>query len=724
MSDPEWIKIKFAGGIFPDEAPGEAEAHWRDGSWVRFVMSEDGKSPAMQVMGGWEKASTDQFSGKARNILQHATNAGYGYAQMGTHTSTWALFDGSLYFTTPIITYGTLSNPFTVSSIGTTTVSVAHTAHGRATGDFVNFPQSPVVTGSGITLTSGHYAVTKVDADNYTITASMVSTATASGVGGTVDYEYFLAAGNEYSLGGAGYGTGLYNAGAYGRASTDPFAARTWTMAPFGQNVIGAPRGGGVYEASPYFTTSDLAELVTNGSFTGASTGWTLGAGWAYGANAVTATLSNAALSQNLSVTAGTWNVVKFTVSGYAAGSLQVSVGGTAVGSAITANGRYFLRFWGGSGGTQSLAFTGTGLTATIDDVSAKILGTFAPVANAPTQVTGVLVTPQGHVECWGAIPTGETVFDPMCLKGSNADDAQDWTIQIGSDALEEFLYGGSRIVTGVVGGDKVYYLTDATLWERTYRGQPSLIWSSQQKGDDCGCIGINAACFAAGRLWWMGNNRTFWVYDGTQPQPLICPGSKWVFDHIQFIQQDLIQCWHNAAFKEVWWMWPDQRDLTNEVSRYAAYNYVTGVWTFGSRVRTAFGPPRQGGYPIGAGADSYLYYHEKSDSAAGSALDWFIRSGAFDIGDGNTLAEVSGYIPDTQDQAGAYSIRFYGYEMNQNSTPEDSGQISVMPSTTDVQSFFVQGRQIEWELRGNDAPSRLRLGNPRFLIQDTGNQF
>lgn len=311
MADPEWIKMPFIAGAYPDEAPSEAENHWREVSWVRWVLSNAGKTPALQVMGGWEKASFDQFAGKIRNILQYSTNLTYPVAAMGSHTSTWSLFDGELYFTTPIVTYGTLTNPFTVSN-GSATVTVNHTAHGRATGDYVNFPDSP--TFNGITLALGHYVITKIDADNYTFTADSAATSGGAGVGGTLDYEYFLGAGNEYGLGGAGYGTGAYSSGTYGGTTTAQFVARTWKMATLGQNVIGAPRNGGVYELAPYFTSSDLAELVTNGTFTGSATGWTLGVNWAYGANNAAATLSNAALSQSINVTAGTWNILKFNI--------------------------------------------------------------------------------------------------------------------------------------------------------------------------------------------------------------------------------------------------------------------------------------------------------------------------------------------------------------------------------------------------------------------------
>lgn len=722
MADPEWVKFPFIAGQYPDETPGEAKLHWKDGSWIDFEKTEDGKTPALTVQAGWEKYTSQTFAGKIRKILQYTTNAGYPVAALLGGTSTWAAADAVMYFTTPIVTYGQLTNAFTVASIGTATVSVAHTAHGRATGDYVNFPESPVVTGTGITLTSGKYAVTKTDADNYTVTASMVSTATASGVGGTVDYEYFLAAGNEYGLGGAGFGTGNFGSGLYGRSSSTTFDARVWTCGMFGQNVIAAPKGGGVYESSPYFTATDLAELVTNGSFA-VDANWTKGANWSIAAGVATAATATSDLSQSITITAGTWNLIKLTV-GYTSGTVQPKLNGSSVGSAISAAGRYFLRVWGGNGGAQTLAFTGAAFVGTLDDVSVKILGTFAPLANAPTACTGVTVSPYLHVVTWGAIPAGKSVADPMLVKTSDAEDGQTWSVAIANEAREYFLATGSRIITVVVGGQQMFALTDAGLEVASYVASPSVVWRWDPKGAGCGCIGINAAGFAAGRLWWMGNNRTFWVYDGSSVQPITCPGTKWVFDNQQSAQQDLIQFFHNPKRKLVMWSWPDKRDNTNEVSRYAAYKYDQGTWLFGSRVRTAYGEAQSFGYPMAAGTDSILYLHEKGDTADGGPLDWYARSGAFDIGDGNTLHEISGYIPDVQDQGGAYTIRFYGYEMNKNSTPEDTGALTVLPSTTSLMNFFCQGRQSEMELRGNDAPARLRWGPPRLLLQDTGNQF
>src|SRR3954468_12088737 len=71
-----------------------------------------------------------------------------------------------------------------------------------------------------------------------------------------------LAAGNESSGGGLGYGTGTYGSGVYGGASTAEFRPRTWSLANWGEHLIACPRRGGVYEWAA--VTATPAAAVTN----------------------------------------------------------------------------------------------------------------------------------------------------------------------------------------------------------------------------------------------------------------------------------------------------------------------------------------------------------------------------------------------------------------------------------------------------------------------------
>lgn len=118
----------------------------------------------------------------------------------------------------------------------------------------------------------------------------------------------------------------------------------------------------------------DFAEYVVNGDFAD-DTIWTKGAGWAIAAGVATATTSSAALSQTIAtLEAGRAYTVTYTAT-RSAGSVIVSLGGTA-GTARSTSATFSEVIVCGS--TTTLAITGTGFSGTVDDVkvTAWTLGT------------------------------------------------------------------------------------------------------------------------------------------------------------------------------------------------------------------------------------------------------------------------------------------------------------------------------------------------------------
>lgn len=117
--------------------------------------------------------------------------------------------------------------------------------------------------------------------------------------------------------------------------------------------------------------------LLTNGAFTGNSTGWTLDADWSYGANAVSkvAGAANRSLSQSgLSLASSVVYRVGFTISAWSAGNLlpRLQGGATANGTQLNfgaGNGRKSQKITGTASHTtmQFTAFATTELT--LDDV-------------------------------------------------------------------------------------------------------------------------------------------------------------------------------------------------------------------------------------------------------------------------------------------------------------------------------------------------------------------
>jgi len=134
-------------------------------------------------------------------------------------------------------------------------------------------------------------------------------------------------------------------------------------------------------------TASLGSEKVTNGTFTGNATGWTLGAGWAYSSNNVAHTAgSTAAMSQDTGEVAGEYYLVSFVVS-YTTGQvslkgkLTTTIGGTQAGIWANSNGSlnasgYFsntVNYIVKATNTNDLTFTPTtDFNGTIDTVSVK----------------------------------------------------------------------------------------------------------------------------------------------------------------------------------------------------------------------------------------------------------------------------------------------------------------------------------------------------------------
>jgi hypothetical protein len=149
-----------------------------------------------------------------------------------------------------------LTNPFTTN--GTTTVTVAHAAHGLANGAAVIFSGASATGGIPANLLNTLFYPTIVNAAAYTITTQVTANASVTG-GGTVTA--YAESGNR------GWGEG-YAAGALGQQ------LRLWSNDNYGQDLVIAPRGGSVFywvAATGTGTRAQyLSDLSTAAGFNGA----------------------------------------------------------------------------------------------------------------------------------------------------------------------------------------------------------------------------------------------------------------------------------------------------------------------------------------------------------------------------------------------------------------------------------------------------------------------
>jgi hypothetical protein len=132
-------------------------------------------------------------------------------------------------------------------------------------------------------------------------------------------------------------------------------------------------------------------EHAINGAFA-SDTGWTKGAGWTIGSGVATATGAiSTAIEQSAGKTLieGDLYLVGYTVT-RSAGTITASVGGTA-GTGRSASGTYYETIIAGS--SQVLAFTGSGFTGTIDNVSVSKVGSWGILPTSEYTVNGTTLT-------------------------------------------------------------------------------------------------------------------------------------------------------------------------------------------------------------------------------------------------------------------------------------------------------------------------------------------
>lgn len=200
-----------------------------------------------------------------------------------------------------------------------------------------------------------------------------------------------------------------YNAGA-GRLCSEITAAQKTAWGAVSGFELGENSGRRYDSWGSNHLDQAFGELVTNGTFTGNSTGWTEGAGWAYGTNNEAATAATGDLAQStVAATVGKLYSTSFgaVVTG---GTVRLNLGGVN-GTTRNATGTHAETIRTTS--TAALAINPVAaFTGTIDDVSVKA----AEILAAPGIARGVAKDSNFAVQLDGASQylsyTG-TAFDP-----------------------------------------------------------------------------------------------------------------------------------------------------------------------------------------------------------------------------------------------------------------------------------------------------------------------
>ncbi len=243
-----FLKLNFKPGINRDTTNYSGEGGWWDCDKIRFF------SGFPQKLGGWQKATSETFIGVCRQVWNWITSYSDNFLAVGTDIKLYIEVGGYFYDITPLRT--TLSSTDTDNCVdttnGSTTVNINVIDHGCLSGDYVTI--------SGVTGDVGgvpdaeinaEHVVTRVDADNFTITVTTAATSTVSNGGGTsIDIECQIHPG--YPSTTLGYGWGIGNWGGnfgWGLSGDTPIdlQQRDWFLDNFDNDLVANIRLGAIY---------------------------------------------------------------------------------------------------------------------------------------------------------------------------------------------------------------------------------------------------------------------------------------------------------------------------------------------------------------------------------------------------------------------------------------------------------------------------------------------
>ena len=693
-------KILFKPGVNRENTRYTTEGGWYECDKIRF------RQGTPEKIGGWTQYASGTFLGVCRSLWNWVTLAAENLVGVGTNLYFYILNGGSYYDITPIRSTVTLTNPFTATN-SSAVISVSDTAHGCVTGDTVIYSGAGIVgLGGNITASvlAGTFQVTVVDADTYTITVSATANATdASGSpgGGTVVTQYELNTGAAYQIPLTGWGAGGWGLGTWGVGSTTPTSLQLWNQQNFGQDLIYGPRGGGLYYwyASVGFAATQITiTIATPGVIT-------MPAGFSIPNGTPISFTSSGALPTGLVV-----GTIYYVVNS-SSSTFQVSA--TFNGAAINTS--------GSQSGTQRISPRGINLT-TLGDAETPIYQNYMVVSDTSR-----------FVIVFGTNDYSSTTLNPMLIRWSDQEDPYVWTPAITNQAGSVTLSHGSEIITAVQTRQEILVFTDTSIYSLQYLGPP-FVWGTQLLGDNTSIAGPNAAALASGVVYWMGVDK-FYKYDG-RVQTLNCDLRRYIFQDFNILQNQQVYASTNEGFNEVWWFYCSAN--SNEVDRYAVYNYIENVWYYGNMARTAWLDSGLLSYPIAATYNGKIVQHEDGvdDVETGTPVPIAanISSSEFDINDGHNLGFVWRVLPDLTFSGSSSSttpqvtMTLYPMQNSGSGTGNPAAASVIKGSSYVITEEFTgqiytraRGRQMIFKIASTQLGTTWQLGAPRIDIRPDG---
>ena len=702
------IKPQFRAGVNRENTQYYTEGGWYQSDKIRF------RQGMPEKIGGWTQYSSYSFQGVCRTLWNWYTLSNQNLIGVGTNLKFYVSYGTNYYDITPVRVVTTLTNPFTATA-SSATITVSATAHGALTGDFVTFSGA---TGLGGNITSAvlntQYQITVTSPNAFTFTATATanaSDAAGSPGGGTVTATYQLNTGSAFQVPFNGWGAGYWGQGVWGTGGTTKTSLQIWNAFNFGENLLYGPRGGGIYYWQPVANGFNNPGVLLNslgGTITITNSSLT-GVPAVISSSVVLPNNSSVVFATTGSLPTGLVTGVTYYVTAALGSSFSVSAtpGGLAI--STSSNGS----------GTQSIAVLG--------DV--PIFQDYLVVSDS----SRFIIT-------FGANAYQTNALDPLLIRWSDQGNPLVWYPDITNQAGSVRLSHGSYIVTVVQTRQELVVLTDQAVYSMQYVGPP-FIWNVQLLSENISIIGPNAAVLASGVVYWMGIDK-FYMYDG-RVQTLECDLRRFVFQNINYQQNQQVYSSTTEGFNEVWWFYCSGSDT--QCNNYVVYNYVERVWYYGTMNRSAWVDTTLQSNPIGASynpsTQTGMLLNQESgvdDNSTGTPapIDAYIQSSEFDINAGDHFSFVWRMLPDvtfagSNTASTTPQVTMTLYPLQNSGSGTGTGNVdtvtyqgssyTVTDKFTGIVYTRIRGRQLIFRMESNQVGTTWQLGAVRFDIRPDG---
>jgi hypothetical protein len=398
--------------------------------------------------------------------------------------------------------------------------------------------------------------------------------------------------------------------------------------------------------------------------------------------------------------------------------------------------------------------------------------GTFTPDGTCPSLVNFVLVSDSSRFTfTFGCNdPTGvyaTTTLDPMQVRWSDQNTLATWTPAITNQAGGIRLSHGSSIITAIQARQEILVFSDSCLYSFQYLGAP-YVWGNQILADNISIASPNAVSTVNNVTYWMGTDK-FYMYSG-RVETLPCALRQYIYNNINLTETFQIHSGTNEGYNEIWWFYPSITGTTADgengtgtasspnilIDRYVIYNHLERTWYYGTmngttvRPRTAWldsplrsEPMAAIGYTSsGTYTNGGLVYQEtgvdNNETNTPVAIDAYVQSSDFDIGDGHNFGFVWRLIPDVTFDGSASAAPSVNFTVRPRQNPGANYGDSDNPAVTSKQSYAstttyniqqfteqvfvrIRGRQMAFKLQSDTLGTQWQLGAPRIDVRADG---